>query len=294
MRLTKLIILAMALGGSAPANASESADNSPVLARIVERGHVTIGHRDASVPFSYLDSEGKPIGYSVDLCLKIVEGIREELALPDLAVKYVPVTSQTRIPLIANGTIDLECGSTTNNLRRQKQVDYLATTFITGAKIVTKKGSGIKDIQGLGGKVVGLSQGTTSSKNVQEAMEAANVNGEVLMVKDHSLGWLNLQNGRTDAYGTDDVILYGLISKSENPQDFEVVGDFLSFDPYAIMIQQNDSKFRRMANSVLVRLMRTREIHAIYDKWFYPGPTNINIEMSPMLAAAFEIQALPE
>jgi glutamate/aspartate transport system substrate-binding protein len=268
--------------------------NSPTLDRIMKRGYVSIGHRDESVPFSYLDRNGNPIGYAVDLCLKVAEDLKVALKRPDLEIKFIPATSQTRVPLIANGTIDMECGSTTNNLSRQAQVDFLSTTFITGAKIVTKSGSGINGLADLEGKVIGLSQGTASSKSIQSALQRLGVNAKVELVKDHPRGWLNLSNGRIDAYGTDEVILYGLISKDATPDNYAVVGDFISYDPYAIMVAQNDSVFRNLANATLVRMMHSGEIHKIYDKWFAPGPTRINIPMSPRLKTAFELQALPE
>ncbi|MEQ5872103.1 amino acid ABC transporter substrate-binding protein [Sagittula sp. NFXS13] len=291
MKFWKEAIIACSLVGATSAIAQS---DSPTFNRIKERGYISIGHRDASVPFSYLDGAGEPVGYAVDICLAIVDDLKATLEAPDLDVRFVPVTSQTRIPLIANGTIEMECGSTTNNLRRQAQVDYLSTTFITGAKIATKTGSGIGSIADLDGKIIGLSQGTSSAKNIQAALDKLGVSYDVEFVKDHPRGWLSLSNGRVDAYGTDEVILFGLISKDQDPDGFAVVGDFISYDPYAIMVGQNDSQFRNAANAALVRLMRSGEIHELYAKWFEPGPTSINIPMSPQLKAAFELQALPD
>jgi len=286
-----LIIMGAAflLGTAMPAFSAESM----VLKRIKERGSINMGHRESSVPFSYIGKDGKPQGYSVDLCMKFIDAVKAELEMPDLKINLVPVTSQTRIALMANGTIDLECGSTTNNLTRQKQVDYLSTTFITGTKIASKKDSGITEIEDLEGKTVALSLGTTNEKAIKRVAKANGINLKTLMVKDHPQGWLAVESGRADAYASDDVLLYGLISKSKNPDQFQVTGRFLSFDPYGIMVPQNDSLYRRIGTVTLADLMRSGEAKKIYDKWFNPGPTNINMPMSDTLKTAFEIQALP-
>lgn len=290
----RFALIGALLGAALSVSSAFAQPASPTLARIAERGAVALGYRDASVPFSYLDNKGQPVGYMIDLCMKFVEGIRAALNQPALPVRLVAVTSQTRIPLLANGTIDMECGSTTNNLTRQRQVDFLSTVFITGAKLVTRRDSGVGGLADLDGRAIGLSQGTTSSQNVQRAMEEARVRATVLMVRDHPRGWLDLETKRTDAYATDDVILYGLIARSRAPERFHVVGDYISFDPYAIMVPRNDSAFRTLGNGVLAKLMRTGEIHKIYARWFEPGPDNINMPMGALLRAAFQIQSLPE
>ena len=280
---------AFLLGTAMPAFSAESM----VLKRIKERGSINMGHRESSVPFSYIGQDGEPQGYSVDLCMKFIDAVKAELEMPDLEVNLVPVTSQTRIALMANGTIDLECGSTTNNLTRQKQVDYLSTTFITGTKIASKKDSGITEIEDLEGKTIALSLGTTNEKAIKRVAKEKGINIKTLMVKDHPQGWLAVESGRADAYASDDVLLYGLISKAKNPDQFQVTGRFLSFDPYGIMVPQNDSLYRRIGTVTLADLMRSGEAHKIYDKWFNPGPTGINMPMSDTLKTAFEIQALP-
>ena len=287
-------LLGALFGLATVSTAVADAGDSSVLKRISERKVVNIGHRETSIPFSYMESSGKPVGYSVDICLKIVDAIRQELKSPGIGVKFVPVTGQTRIPLMANGTIDIECGSTTNNLTRQKQVSYLPTTFITGTKIAARKNSGIKNVSDLKGKVLGVSAGTTNEKALKEYIAKNNMNTKVVEVKDHSQGWLALETGRIDAYGSDDVLLYGLISKAKNPGEYNVVGEFLSFDPYAIMVPRNDSTFQRLGTAVLADLMRSGEIDNMYKKWFDPGPTGINMPMSSTLKAAFQIQALPD
>jgi glutamate/aspartate transport system substrate-binding protein len=292
--LRKTIVAAAALAVIAtvyPAQAQEG--NSYVLKRIKERGVVNMGHREASVPFSYIGSDGKPIGYSIDICNMFVGKIKETLGLSELKVNLVPVTSQTRIALIANGTIDMECGSTTNNLTRSKQVDYLAVTFITGTKLGSKKGSGITEIEDMEGKVIALSQGTTNEKAIKRVMAEKGINIRIVPVKDHPQAWLAVESGRADAYATDDVLLYGLISKSKNPDQFQVTGRFLSYDPYGIMVPRDDSTYRLIGNTMLADMMRSGEMQKVYDKWFNPGPTNINMPASATLKTAFEVQALP-
>ena len=294
MLKTRLLAAALMVGLGASTGVAADAGDSPVLKRIEERGMVNIGHRETSSPFSYIGDDGKPIGYSIDICMKIVDAIRAELGRQDIGVKFVPVTGQTRIPLMANGTIDLECGSTTNNLTRQKQVAYLPTTFITGTKLVSKKDSGITEVEDLQGKIVGLASGTTNEKAIKAMIKKKSLDVKIVPVKDHSQGWLALETGRIDAYGSDDVLLYGLISKSKDPDAYQVTGRYLSFDPYGIMVPRNDSTFQRLGTAVLAGLMRTGEMHEIYAKWFEPGPTGINMPLSDTLRTAFEIQALPE
>lgn len=273
--------------------AQADAGDSPTLKRIAERGVVSIGHRETSIPFSYIGDNNQPVGYSIDICMRIVDAIKAELGRDDLGVKLVPVTGQTRIPLIANGTIDLECGSTTNNLTRQKQVSYLSTTFITGTKLASKKATGITEIEDLDGKIIGMASGTTNEKALKAVIEEKGLNVKIVPVKDHSQGWLALETDRIDAYGSDDVLLFGLISKSKDPSQFHVTGRYLSFDPYAIMVPRNDSTFERLGRVVMSDMMRSGEMEKTYKKWFVPGPTNINMPLSDTLKTAFEIQALP-
>lgn len=291
--MLKKLTLAVAAALLLAAGAVSAAELYGTLKKIKDTGIINVGHREASVPFAYMGPEGKPIGYTLDLCAKIVDRLKEELSMPNLKVNLVPVTPQTRIPLLANGTVDIECGSTTNNLTRSKQIDYLHVTFITGTKLVVKKGSGIKEIEDLKGKSIALALGTTNEKAIKAVAEQKGINLKYHMVKDHPQGWLALETGRVDAYATDHVLLYGLISKSKEPGQWEVVGRFLSYDPYGIMVRRDDSEFRLLGNTVLSDLMRSGEMQKIYDKWFNPGPTNINMPISDALKTAFEIQALP-
>ena len=259
------------------------------LAEIAEDGEIVIGHRESSVPFSYLDENQQPVGYTIDLCMKVVDAISEKIGR-EVEVRYVPVNPKTRIALLANGTIDMECGSTTNNLTRQEQVEYLPTTFITGTKILTRNDSGIQSVDDLGGKVIALAQGTTNERAIKAAVEERDLDVEILPVRDHAEGMLALETDRVDAYSTDHILLHGLIDKSRTPEDFAVVGDFLSFDPYAIMVPRNDSAFELVGRAALAEVFRSGEIDEIYAKWF----DGMGVERSELLDAAFEIQALPD
>lgn len=259
------------------------------LAEIAERGSIVLGHRESSVPFAYLDENQKPVGYSIDLCMAVVAAVEETLGT-DLEVSFVPVTPQTRIALMANGTIDLECGSTTNNLTRQEQVEYLPVTFITGTQILTRADNGINGIDDLEGKRIGLAQGTTNERAILAEMETRGLNIDILPVRDHAEGMLALETDRVDAYSTDHILLHGLIAKSRTPEAFAVVGDFLSYDPYALMVPRNESDFELVGKRALAGLFRSGEINDIYERWFGP----MGIEQSDLLRAAFQLNALPQ
>ena len=282
-----LLTAALAIGLSAPSALAQGSGGT--LDKISKSGEIVIGHRESSVPFSYLDADQKPVGYSIDLCMKIVDAVSAELG-KKIAVKYVPVNPKTRIALMANGTIDLECGSTTNNLTRQQQVEYLPVTFITGTKIMARKGSGINSVADLNGKSVALAQGTTNERAVKAAIKDLGLEVKVLPVRDHAEGMLSLETDRVDAYSTDHILLFGLIAKSKTPDKFEVVGDFLSFDPYAIMVRRDDSAFELVGKKALAAVFRSGEIDGIYSKWFDPlgGPAD------DLLKAAFKLGGLPE
>lgn len=288
MPLKNTVLTAIvALGLSAPVALAEA--HGGTLDKIAASGEIVIGHRESSVPFSYLDENQQPVGYSIDLCMKIVDAVAAELG-KEITVRYVPVNPKTRIALMANGTIDLECGSTTNNLTRQQQVEYLPVTFVTGTKIMARKDSGINSVADLDGKAVALAQGTTNERAVKAAIEKGGLDVKILPVRDHAEGMLSLETDRVDAYATDHILLHGLISKSKTPDDFAVVGDFLSFDPYALMVRRDDSAFELIGKKALADVFRSGEIEVIYAKWFDP----LGVPADPLLQAAFQLGALPE
>jgi len=267
------------------------------LKKIKDSGTITLGVRETSIPFSYLDDKQQAIGYSIDLCMAIVEEVKKELMMPTLKVNTNPVTSQTRIPLMSNGTIDMECGSTTNNLTRQKQVAFAPVTFVTGTKLLVKKSSKIKSYKDLKGKTVVVTQGTTNERTIKALSDKENLNIKFLNAKDHAESFLTVESGRAAAFSMDDVLLYGLIASAKKPKDFDVVGEYLSYDPYGIMFRKNDADFAIVANRALSGLMRSGEINKIYDKWFIgklPSGATIGMPMSPLLKVGFQLQALPE
>ena len=267
---------------------ASTADFYGTLAKIDKANEIVVGHRESSVPFAYLDSDQNPVGYSIDLCMRVVDSVNERMG-KKVDVRFVPVNPKTRIPLLANGTIDIECGSTTNNLTRQQQVDYAHVTFITGTKLLVRKDSGIREVEDLDGKVVALAQGTTNERAIKAVIAEKGMKVKILPVKDHAAGFLALETARVDAYSTDHILLFGLISKAKNPDDYIVTGRFLSYDPYALMVRRDDSEFRLLVNKTLSEIFRSGEINAIYDKWFQP----LEVPATDLLKAAFQIQALP-
>src|SRR5262247_2152428 len=287
------LIVSMAVG-VLPCTAS--AQDGPVMKRIAETKTVTIGHRDASVPLSYLGPDGKAQGYSIDICLKIADAVKEELKLDKLEVKYVPLTPQTRIPLLTAGTVDIICESSTHTLGRSRQVSFLHTTFLTGSKLLVRKTSGIKRIEDMTDKLLVAVLGTTNEKAGQVEIDSKKIKikGEIMKVKDHSQAMLNLEQERADAYVSDDVVLYGLKSASKNPDEWEIVGPYFSYDPYGMMIARNNDDWRLLGNKTITRLIQSGEMAAIYKKWFEPGPTNINYPLSDRLRENFQLIALPD
>ena len=286
--MTKVKIAAALAAIALAAPTASAQELYGTLQKIDQANEIVIGHRESSVPFAYLDDNQNPVGYSMDLCMRVVDAVEERLGKKP-KVRFVPVNPKTRIPLLANGTIDMECGSTTNNLTRQQQVDYAHVTFITGTKLLVKKNSGISEVEDLDGKVIALAQGTTNERVIKAIVEEQGMNVKIVPVKDHAAGYLALETDRVDAYSTDHILLFGLISKSKSPDDYAVVGRFLSYDPYALMVRRDDSEFRLLVNKTLSDIFRSGEINDIYDKWFLP----LNVPSTDLLRAAFQIQALP-
>jgi glutamate/aspartate transport system substrate-binding protein len=277
---------------AALAFATAAAAQEGTLKKIKDSGAITIGHRESSIPFSYLDDQQKPIGYSMDICARIVEAVKKELKAPNLDVKHNVVTPQTRMQLIANGTVDIECGSTTNTVERQKQVAFAVTTFVTGTKLLVKRKSGIKSVDGLKGKPVVVTQGTTNERAVKAINDQKNLGMRFLNAKDHAESFLTVDTGRAVAFPMDDILLYGLIANSKNPKDWAVVGDFLSYDPYAVMLRKDDPQFKKFVDGVIMGMMMSGELEKVYRKWFLskipPKGVNLNVPMSAQLKAQFK------
>ena len=280
----------LALIATAIALAANAQELTGTLKKIKDSGTVTIGNRESSIPFSYLDDKQQPVGYSMDLCNKVVDAIKAELKMPALKVAYNPVTSQNRITLMQNGTIDLECGSTTNSVDRQKQVSFGVTTFVTGIKMLVKADSGIKDLGQLNGKAVVTTTGTTSDALIKQNEKGKSIDVKNIYGKDHADSFLMVESGRAAAFVMDDVLLAGLIANAKNPKEFAIVGEALRVEPYGIMIRKDDPQFKALVDKTLTGLMKSGEINKIYDKWFMnpipPKGINMNLPMSKELKDA--------
>ena len=264
------------------------------LDKIKSAGAITVGHRDASIPFAYLDDKQQPIGYSMDLCAKIVDAIKADLKMPALKVNLQPVTSATRIPLLANGTIDIECGSTTNNAARQQQIAYTMTSFVTANRFASKKADNLNTLEDLKGKTVVSTSGTTNIKQITELNAAKNLGINILVAKDHAESFLMMDTGRAVAFIMDDILLASLAASSKSPADYTITKDALSVEPYGIMLRKDDVAFKKVVDGAMVGLMKSGEINKIYAKWFQSAipPRNINLNI-PMSDALKKVIANP-
>jgi len=262
-----------------PASAQEG-----TLKKIKDTNTITLGHRDASIPFSYFDDKQQAVGYAMDLCGKIVDAVKAELKMPNLQMKLNPVTSATRIPLMANGTIDLECGSTTNNLERQKQVAFTITHFVTANRFVSKKAANLKTLDDLKGKTIVSTSGTTNIKQITELNGQKNLGLTILPAKDHAESFLMVETGRAVAFFMDDILLYSLVANSKTPSDWVISADALSVEPYGIMLRRDDPSFKKVVDDAMTKVYKSGEINTIYAKWFLqpvpPKGINLNVPMS--------------
>ena len=294
----------VALGLAGCNNSSETAVEAPAdgatteaaanpngtLQKIKDSGTIVVGYRDSSIPFSYVaDDPNQPMGYAHDLEMKIVEGIKENLNMPDLKVRYNLITSQTRIPLVQNGTVDFECGSTTNNVERQEQVAFSNGFFEIGTRLLTKADSGITGFDDLAGKRLVTTAGTTSERYIRQYVDEKSLDTDVISAKDHGEGFLMLENGRADAFMMDDVLLAGEKAKAKNPDEWVIVGEPQSFEIYGCMMRKDDPEFKTVVNDALNKTFSSGEINSIYDKWFLnpipPKNVNLKFEMSDNLKA---------
>lgn len=276
-----LLPLALALSVLGTAQAEEL---TGTLKKIKDSGRIVVGVRDASQPFSFLVGNKQYVGYSVDLCNKIVDQVQKELKLKSLDVVYQPVTSQTRIPLMQNGTIDLECGSTTNSVERQKQVAFGVNMFWVNVRMAVKANSGIKSVADLNGKPVVTTTGTTSDRYIKQHEKGKNIDVKNLYGKDHDESFLMVETDRAAAFVMDDTLLAAKIAASKNPKDFAVIGEVLSGEPYGIMLRKDDPQFKKLVDSTLTAVYKSPEIEKIYAKWFTspipPKGVNLNMPMS--------------
>lgn len=278
------VLLAVLLGSAACATSAPD-----TIKKVRESGTLTLGYRDSSVPFSFVGNDDKPNGYSIDLCKRIAADLQQDLKLPNMQVKWVKVTPEDRLRAVMDGTIDIECGSTTHTLARQEQVDFTLMTFVDGAGILVPAASGIRLIADLRGKKIAVVPGTTTETVIAESLRRAGANAEIIKVKEHVEGLAAVAKGTADAYASDRIILVGLALASGNPTAFRLGDEFLSYEPYGFMVRRNDPAFRLAADRSLARIYRTGDIAKIYTNWF-----GVLGKPSDLLEAMYLLNGLPE
>jgi len=277
MKRTFALLAALAFASTATAQEG-------TLKKIKDSGSITIGHRDASVPFSYYDDKQQPVGYAMDLCARIVEAVKTELKMQTIETKYQLVTSANRIPLMANGTIDLECGSTTNNLERQKLVWFTITHFVTANRWVAKRTAKLNKLADLKGKTIVSTAGTTNIKQITELNGEQKLGANIISANGHAEAFQMVETGRAVAFVMDDILLYSLVAQSRSPKDYDISKEALSVEPYGIMLRKDDAAFKKVVDAAMVNTYKSGAINAIYDKWFQkpvpPKGINLNVPMS--------------
>ncbi|MBK7955466.1 MAG: glutamate/aspartate ABC transporter substrate-binding protein [Candidatus Accumulibacter sp.] len=278
------VVLSTVLGISLLSRPIMAQELTGTLKKIKDTGVITLGHRESSIPFSYYDDKQQVIGYSQEMMLKAVDAIKAELKLAKLDIKLMPVTSANRITLVQNGSVDLECGSTTNNTERQKQVSFSNSIFIIGTRLMTKTNSGINDFPDLAGKNVVTTAGTTSERLLRKMNEDKQMKMNVISAKDHGEAFLTLETGRAVAFMMDDALLYGETAKAKRPADWVVVGTPQSFEAYGCMLRKDDPAFKKVVDGALARVMTSGEAEKIYTRWFLqpipPKGLNLNFPLS--------------
>jgi glutamate/aspartate transport system substrate-binding protein len=287
-------VLCIVLAGYAAVAAAQSVAPAAVpvparaidtLQRIRDTGAIPIGIRDASFPFSFVDQRKRPQGYTIDICLEIADAIKNELGLPRLEVRYIPVSPANRITALQDGRIDLECGSSSNTRELQKEVAFAYTTFIAGIKLLARKSSQISGIDDLRGKTIVVTRGTASQKLMQDINAERLLKMNILIAADHNESFRAVDQGGAVAFPMDDVLLYSLIAKAKRPDDFAVVGKYLSVEPYAIMMRKGEAQLERIVDRTLSQLFASGEIRRLYDKWF--ATRELTVPLNPLLKEAF-------
>ncbi|WP_395055659.1 transporter substrate-binding domain-containing protein [Polaromonas sp.] len=283
MKYSTLMIAAMLASGLATTAGAQT------LKKVADSNKITVAYREASVPFSYLIGSTKAVGFSVELTEAIIDDVRKKVKKPNLEISYMPVTSQNRIPLLVNGTYDLECGSTTNNSARGKDVAFAINHFYTGTRLLVKKTSGVKNYADLAKKTVASTTGTTNAQVMRKYNADNKLDMQIILGKDHDDSLLLVENDRAVAFAMDDILLFGLMANSKNPGALEVVGDALQVEPYACMVRKDDPEFKKLVDGTITRMMKSGEFTKLYDKWFMspipPKGVNLGLPMSAELKA---------
>jgi len=291
MQMRKLA-LSVLLASVAASSLAHAEDLTGTLKKIKDNGVIVVGHRESSVPFSYYNNEQKPVGYSQDFSNAIVDAVKKKLDAPNLQVKLLPVTSQNRIPLLQNGTYDFECGSTTNNLERQKQAAFSDTIFVIGTRLLVKKGSDVKDFDDLKGKTVVVTSGTTSEILLNKMNDEKKMNMRIISAKDHGDSFRTLETGRAVAFMMDDALLAGERAKAKKPDDWVIVGTPQSKEAYGCMLRNDDPQFKKLVDETIANIETTGEAAKWFDTWFKqpipPKNLNLNFELSDDMKALFK------
>jgi ABC-type amino acid transport substrate-binding protein len=289
--------LLVTLAVCSAANFLYAQELSGTLKKVHDSSTVVIGYRESSIPFSYLNARGEPIGYSIDLGRAIVDAISNELNDQALNIKFVPVTSESRIEAVKSGAIDLECGSTTNNTERQKEVAFSPVMFVAGTKLLVKRGSPIQSFRDLAGKNVAATAGTTNEQAMLRLSAKFGIKMNLVLARDHEESYEQLASGKVDAFAGDDVLLYGLVAEHKSGNELIVVGDFLSFDPYGIMYRKDDPQLADVVNRVFREMAASRDLQYTYDRWFLkklPSGETLNLPMSAQLEEIFRALGAPD
>ncbi len=293
MNLKKLLVVIAGAGLMASSFATVQAqDLGGTLKKIKDTNTITIGYRESSIPFSFLDDKQQPVGYAIDLCMKIVDTVKADLKLPNLKVAMQPVTSSNRIPLLRNGTIDLECGSTTNSKVRQEQVSFGPSYFVINVTAAVKKTSNINTLADLNGKTISTTSGTTSVPLLKGYKKTENIQVKEIYGKDHAEAFLLMADDRAVAFVMDNILLAGQIANSKRPSDYKILPESLSQEPYSMMLRKDDPQFKALVDKSIGTVMKSGEINKIYAKWFTtpipPKGLNINFPMTPPIEEAFK------
>jgi len=286
--MKRSIVFALAAGVSIGLSApAQSQDLDGTLKKVRESGAITIGHRDSSIPLSYLDDKLQPVGFSIELCKHVVEAVKAKLGVANLNVKYNPVTSATRIPLVANGTVDIECGSTANMSARQKQVGFSYTFFVPQFKWIARADKGINSADDLRGKTVAVTAGTNTALFVNKMNNDEKLGMNIMQGKDHAESFLLVETGRASAWMEDDILIAGFRANAKHPADFKLLDKAYPSDPYALMLRKDDRQFKTLVDATLAELMRSGEFEKLYTRWFErpipPKDINIQLPMSDAL-----------
>jgi len=286
MLIRSLLALAVGSALALPAAAQEL---TGTMKKIKDSGAVTVGYRESSIPFSYLNDKQQPVGYAMELCGRVIDALKTDLKLPNLKVSLQPVTSSNRIPLLQNGTIDMECGSTTNSVERQKTVSFSVSYFVTNVTAAVKKSSGIKSIAELSGKPVSTTSGSTSVQLIKAHEKGKSVDLKEIFGKDHAESFLLLESDRVSAFVMDDILIAGFIANSRNPGDYVFLPEVLRTEPYGVMLRKDDTQFKALVDKTLTAIYKSGEINKIYAKWFQspipPRNANLKFPMSAELKA---------